>query len=913
MTLPGPLASLGTLGFAHPWLLLALAGLPLLWWLVRRLPPAPRRVVFAPLALLRGLSSAEAPARRAPWWLIVLRLLVLSLIVVGLAGPRLDAGGPPPRAGGGLLLVVDNGWAALADWPERRRMVARLIAERAPEGPLWVLPTAPDGQGRLALAGPLAPARALDRLVAHPWPTERARAADLLAGGQSPTDLPADMAVIWLSDGLAGQAAPLAGALAALGPVSVIAPPPGRPLALLAGEGDAVVLLRPRGGPAERLELRLADSAGRTLDRRPLALDSEQRRLDVEVAPSPPVAAHLATLAVARPGAAGPAAPPLLRDPSARPPRVGLVAAELDRAAIPLLGETYYLERALAGSAEVRSGDLAGLLETAPDVLILAGVGHLAEPLASRLEDWMAEGGSLIRFAGPRLLPGRPDPLLPVPLAATTRQAGGPLTWGAAPGLAAFPEDGPLAGLEVDPEVRVRTQLLARPEGLDGARVWARLSDGTPLITARRRGAGWLVLVHTAADPGWSDLPLSGLFPQLLERLVRLPDSRPPGGAVEPPGGRLAPRLILTAEGRLAAPPASLAPLTAGAVGLGAAPGRPPGLYGPPGAGRVVQVLPPGGDPPQALTEAHLGGLSLLPWPDRPAGRALGPWLLLAAVAGLLLDGALVLVRPGRRVAVAVLLLLAAPAGPAVAEDGAGLSPRAVDLALAPRLGCLPSGAAPTDRLCQAGLAGLTRVLARRTAVELAEPELLDPAADPLSLFPLLYWPILEATPTPPPPARARLDDYLRRGGLLILDAGAADDPAAGRASLGRIGRALALPPLAQVPRGHLLGRTFYLLDDFPGRLGGAGRPWIEARAVDESGGAVSAVVVGHADWAGAWASDAEGRPLRPLVPGGPDQGGPEQREMATRVGVNLVMYALTGTYKADQVHLPAILERLTR
>jgi hypothetical protein len=70
----------------------------------------------------------------------------------------------------------------------------------------------------------------------------------------------------------------------------------------------------------------------------------------------------------------------------------------------------------------------------------------------------------------------------------------------------------------------------------------------------------------------------------------------------------------------------------------------------------------------------------------------------------------------------------------------------------------------------------------------------------------------------------------------------------------------------------------------------------------------VSPVVVGNGDWAGAWAVDAAGRPLYAVTPGGESQ-----REVAYRFGVNLVMYALTGNYKADQVHLPAIMERLGR
>ena len=68
----------------------------------------------------------------------------------------------------------------------------------------------------------------------------------------------------------------------------------------------------------------------------------------------------------------------------------------------------------------------------------------------------------------------------------------------------------------------------------------------------------------------------------------------------------------------------------------------------------------------------------------------------------------------------------------------------------------------------------------------------------------------------------------------------------------------------------------------------------------------VSTILIGSNDYAAAWAQDSLGAPLYPTEPGGE-----AQREMAFRTGVNIVMYALTGNYKADQVHVPALLERL--
>jgi hypothetical protein len=102
-----------------------------------------------------------------------------------------------------------------------------------------------------------------------------------------------------------------------------------------------------------------------------------------------------------------------------------------------------------------------------------------------------------------------------------------------------------------------------------------------------------------------------------------------------------------------------------------------------------------------------------------------------------------------------------------------------------------------------------------------------------------------------------------------------------------------------------VLTKSVYLLQDFPGRLA-SGRVWVEAAHGGADHDGVAALIVGSNGWAAAWARDANGNGLYPVAPGGEIQ-----RERALRFGVNLVMYALTGNYKADQVHVPALLERL--
>jgi hypothetical protein len=220
-----------------------------------------------------------------------------------------------------------------------------------------------------------------------------------------------------------------------------------------------------------------------------------------------------------------------------------------------------------------------------------------------------------------------------------------------------------------------------------------------------------------------------------------------------------------------------------------------------------------------------------------------------------------------------------------------------VEAALDTRLAYVHSPDPGVNRITEAGLAALTEVLSRRTSAELAPPQGLDLETDDPLVYPVLYWPVVAGAPPLSDAARERVNAFMRGGGLLVIDTRDGGDARA-------MAEGLDIPPLIQAPQDHVLTRSFYLLDDFPGRV--TGNPtWVAAQGGDNDG--VSPVVIGGNDWAAAWANEPDRGYLFPVSPGGE-----RQREMAYRFGVNLVMYALTGNYKGDQVHLPAILERLT-
>ena len=139
---------LESLSFAAPWALAALATLPVIWWLLRINPPAPRRIVFPAVRLLLGLRQTEETPTHTPLWLLLLRLVIAALIILGVAHPLIDAS--EEIAGEGpMLIVIDDGWAAAARWAERVELAETRLAQARRDNRAVALattaPTAPSG------------------------------------------------------------------------------------------------------------------------------------------------------------------------------------------------------------------------------------------------------------------------------------------------------------------------------------------------------------------------------------------------------------------------------------------------------------------------------------------------------------------------------------------------------------------------------------------------------------------------------------------------------------------------------------------------------------------------------------------------------------------------------------------------
>ncbi len=635
---------LGPIGFAAPWLLAAGLALPVLWLVLRAAPPMPRRLRFPGVALLAGLADPAPRAVRTPWWLLLLRMAGLAALIVGLAGPvwRPDpSGGLVPRGAEAVLVVMDAGWPAAPDWAARQARAAQVI-EAAGARPVALLLA--DGMQ----AGPLvfAPgAEALARLRAsapRAWPTALPDAPeDALSLAPS-----GHLAVIWLSDGLDHpHRADWAQALAARGSLAVL--PPEVPVLSLSltgdrlpslllarlGAGEAapppVLAIGPDPQGAERVLARLdprparaGSPAGVAQHPVPLDLPSELRNR----------VARFTVEGVASAGAV------VLADARTRRPKLALAGPDHGAEGQQLLDPAHYLRRAVAPFADLVEGSPRDVLQSAPDMVVL--VDQVLPEGEAVLDAWVRAGGTLLRFAGPRMAADPAlalDPLLPVRLRPGGRETGGALSWGEPRDLAPWPEGSPLTGLP-QPPVAVRAQLVAEPGPEVAARSLARLTDATPLVTRARVGEGQVILFHVAAEPSWSDLPLTGLFVQMIERLANT--ARRTDQPAEPaPDGEAAlwrAQTVLDGHGNPSPAPDTAEPVPAAALDAGPAPGLPAGLYAADGrvralnAGQAVLEAAAWGDVP-LLGQAQLGARRLDGWLLALAGLALAADVLASA------------------------------------------------------------------------------------------------------------------------------------------------------------------------------------------------------------------------------------------------------------------------------------------
>ncbi|OYR13805.1 DUF4159 domain-containing protein [Brucella grignonensis] len=943
------------LAFGSPLILAGLIALPVIWWLLRMTPPRPQEETFAPLLLLAQVFKREEVPSKSPWWMTLLRLLIAALVILALASPVWN---PRPIALSGnepLAIVIDNGWASAEEWTQRVIAAEKLIADaEGTNTQIYVLGTAEPANAEI---GPYDSNRATERLQAlqpRPIPVDRKATLDRLA---STVPQGEKIRLAFMNDGLA-QASDKDAFIKLdqndrLTSVLWYVTDLDRVLALTGIENKAdsleVIAIRPDGiAMPRRLTASAYDDKGRRIAEAPLtfAVGSNEGTARFSLPVELRNDFRLIRLdSIQQAGATR------LIDAGSERRTIGLLASGDGDLAQPLLSPLHYISRALSPFAnliEPRSADLMKtvpeLLDARPSILIMADIGTLPKPVEEQLSKWVEDGGTLVRFAGPRLAgASENDPLLPVRLRKGERALGGTLSWSEPQKLRSFSDKGPFAGLPVPDDVTISRQVLAEPSFDLNDKAYATLADGTPLVTGESRGRGNVVLFHISPDATWSSLPISGSFVDMLRRIVTL--SQRMGSQDNQQSISLPPYQLLSASGELAPPSSEAKPLIVEKDKLpDVSINTPPGFYGNEDGLKALNIFGGNDVKLQPISQPALSvGIAPTTYSADQSISLRGAFFAAAAML-LALDTLLMLWLRGafrRRMKIrskvaGIAILLAATSAisllPAAIpsahaqeqqthDDSKPGDEAIINSVSKTHLAYIITGNAATDDISKAGLRGLSFALLDKTALEPGDPIGVDPAKDELAFYPLIYWPIDPDAQMPNPEAIAKVDAYMQQGGTVLFDtrdqlqAGASLDPAASPANqrLRAILNGMNVPPLEPVPDDHVLTKSFFIMPDFPGRYEGSPL-WVEATAPTNAaqdrpvrtGDGVSPIMITANDFAGAWAVDEQGNPLLPTVPNDP-----MQRIYAIRGGVNIVMYMLTGNYKSDQVHVPALLERL--
>ncbi|MEM7243286.1 MAG: BatA domain-containing protein, partial [Pseudomonadota bacterium] len=695
------------LAFLTPWLLWGLLSLPALYFLLRATPPAPILRKFPAVALLMGLQDEENTPDRTPWWLLLLRLAAIAALIIGFAGPILN---PDDRVSGRgpLVVALDASWASAQDWQRRTAKVAEIIAQAEQDDrpvALIQFSDAPKGALQFGAAGV-----ARDKIAGL---APRAWAPDYAAWKARLTEEDFNE-LIWFSDGLDHEGrADLRSQIDAK--ITVVQSDRGvigiSPMTFEDGEILTSIKSLSPSNSIERVEVLGLDPSGSL---RVLALEEVEvtaRSQDVKFELPTELRNRVRQVRLQGVRSAGAIA---LTDDSIRSRKIALISAKEAAEGGLLLSSLHYVREALSPTADLIETDLETALLANPDIFIFADIGRLPAIETDSVLEWIEEGGTLVRFAGPRLIASEigqreEHPLLPVRLRSGGRDLGGAMSWGEPKKLRVFDENSPFFGLQVPEEVSVASQVLAQPDPNLSDRVLARLEDGTPLVTAKDHGAGRVVLFHTTANAAWTDLPLSGLFLKMLERLSIGSGAR--SVSAEAMQGLVwKPRLVINGVGDIM--PAD------GLAGIdGALLAEPvlgedlqPGLYENQDRAVAVNVISGETDLKAAQWPATTERLSLTP----AEARDLKPIFLSFGILVLLIDILASLAVSGRLFAkIAAVVLALNFAHPADAQDEADIIEAVNNTVLA----YVITGDPRMDETSHAGLRGLSAELYRRTAI----------------------------------------------------------------------------------------------------------------------------------------------------------------------------------------------------
>ena len=906
---------LSALSFGNPIALWGLLSIPGIWILLKIYPPVPKTIFFPALRFLNNIRNEEETAGNTPLWLLLFRILLVSVLIIAFSQPVYNAK-PKFLNNDTLLLVIDNGWSSSINWEKRKEVLIDYI-DRAEQQkiPIIILPTAPKNNvlnKELLLLNALDAKSNIEFLTPNPWPSNYKLVNDKLE------ELPNDKnyKIIWLWDGIDHEnddsSQIFAKNLESMGNLSVIDSLNNSPVKIIKNVSSinnnnfSIEIHRNIGSLEETVFLRANGNKGKLLNRKEVTFGENNRIITTDLIIPNELRNELTSISIENVNNAGAI---YLFDEKWRKRNVGIYGDKEAFRTQPLLSPAYYLDRAINSFHKVQISQIDKLIKDEISVIILPGVGTIGEAINKELKEWIKNGGVLIRFAGPNLEGSNTD-LLPVKLRSVDSRAfGGALSWTEPVSIKTFTKNSPLYGVNIDNDILIKKQVIAEPSSDLFNKTWASLEDGTPLITGQKYDKGWNVFFHVTANADWSNLPLSGTFVEILDKIINMSSGQLESEDNIP----LSPYKLLDGFGRLVEPTGEALPTDFNKENLIPSSGHAPGFYGNELFMRSLNL----GDKLASLTPQTVTFMDETTIEKFSSNNTfeLKSYLLIALLILVFLDYFISLSIRGRinfknlvNISKSIIIFSVCVISLNLSQAEAKNKISALETHLAYVLTLNEE----IDATSYLGLSELTKVLRERTSVEAGLPIGINIVEDDISFYPIIYWPIVSNKNLLTENTIKKIQVYMKNGGLIVFDTRdqspnniISKKVSQEQVYLKDILKSLDLPALIEVPENHVIRRSFYLLDELPGRYTG-GSVWVEATAKNSRDG-VSSIIIGGNNWAAAWAKDNSNKPIFTVIPGGE-----KQREFSYRFGINLVMYSMTGNYKADQVHIKSILKRLS-
>lgn len=521
--------------FEDPEWLAALLLLIPFYMIMRSVPPKAKEEDFPFIKMLFDLTTDEQETDKMPWWQRAVNLAAVSAVAIAAAGPNI-LDNPNFENEGPVLIAVDNGWASGPEWNERVESMISIVRHAHNDGrQVMILPTAPSHNNNGIQPSGLLDAQAaldyIERLQPESWSVNHELSEDVLEALNGEFG-----ASFWLSNGLQSEATiDFAVTLNDIAPLTVLDNDNDDTVHLIMNpeyeNGNYRITVQRSEVPDTQIPLSISayTEDNVLIARQEFSFADDALSGDVTFDSTIRNANGHGLEDVFRfviDGEKGAGAVALV-DEKWKPRTVGIaIQSEFDVSS--LLGEAYYINVALADQANTIVDNIESLIDGGEvSVLMVPDSVIMNDIVRSKLENWVRDGGTLVRFSGQNLARDahRDDPLLPVDLRQGTRALTGGSSSDEHSDLAAFGSNSPFFGLELDNGVNIDRQILAQPGPETDERTWAALSDGTPLVTANDVGDGQVILFHTTPNTQWSDLSLSPLFVDMLVGVVQQSNS----------------------------------------------------------------------------------------------------------------------------------------------------------------------------------------------------------------------------------------------------------------------------------------------------------------------------------------------------------------------------------------------------